>query len=78
MSDKLRRAAAPAANGRPAQSAAAFAEALAHHRAGRVNEALPLYRRILEVDPRHADALHMMGEIALRAGRPDLAVELIG
>lgn len=78
MSDKMRRAAAPAAKGPPAQSTAAFVEALAHHRAGRVNEALALYRRILEVDPRHADALHMIGEIALRAGRPDLAVELIG
>ena len=78
MSDKLRRADAAARNGRAAQFAAAFAEALGHHRAGRVSEALALYRGILEADPRHADALHMSGEIALRAGRPDLAAELTG
>ncbi len=78
MSDKSRRADAPAANGGAAQFAATFAEALEHHRAGRVNEALALYRRILEADPQHVDALHMTGEIALRAGRPDLAIEMVG
>ena len=67
MSDKPRRADAAAGKNRPAQFAATFAEALEHHRADRVSEALALYRRILEADPRHADALHMSGEIALRA-----------
>jgi tetratricopeptide (TPR) repeat protein len=78
MSDKLRRDGAPAAKGGPAQLAATFARALEHHRAGRVNEAFALYRRILDADPRHVDALHMTGEIALRAGHPDLAIEMIG
>ena len=61
MSDKLRRADAAAGRDRPAQFAATFAEALEHHRAGRVSDALALYRRILETDPRHADASHMSG-----------------
>ncbi|CAN5363906.1 tetratricopeptide repeat protein [soil metagenome] len=35
-------------------------------------------RRILESDPRSADALHLLGLVAIRAGQPAAAVELIG
>ena len=52
--------------------------ALEHHQAGRRAEAEPLYRRILEVEPRHADAWHLLGVLALEAGRLDRAVEEIG
>jgi len=41
-----------------------FADALRMHRAGRLNEALALYRRVLERDPHHADSMHRLGEIA--------------
>ena len=55
-----------------------FAEALRHHHAGRLNEAERLYRQILQINPRHADAIHLLGVIAHQVGRNDVAVELIG
>ena len=55
----------------------AFEVALQHHRSGRLVEAETLYRQILAVEPRHADALHLLGTIAGGAGRKDLAVQLI-
>jgi len=51
--------------------------ALQHHQAGRLAEAEALYRQILAVDPRHADALHLLGVVAHQAGQNDVAVELI-
>ncbi|WP_247894414.1 tetratricopeptide repeat protein [Azospirillum sp. B510] len=38
-----------------------FAEALHHHQAGALDAAAPLYQRVLQVEPRHADALHLLG-----------------
>ena len=55
-----------------------FAEALRHHQAGRAIEAEQLYRRILQDDPRHAEALHMYGVLYLQVGRPDIALTMIG
>jgi len=55
----------------------AFELAIQHHQAGRLNEAESLYRQILAVEPRHADALHLLGVIAAQAGRHDAAIELI-
>jgi len=55
----------------------AFQLALQHHQAGRLAEAEALYRQILAVDPRHADALHLLGVVAAQAGRHDVAVELM-
>ena len=52
--------------------------ALQHHQAGRLTEAQQLYRRILAMDARHADSLHLLGVIAFQGGRYDLAVDLIG
>lgn len=54
-----------------------FAEAFRHHQAGRLTEAEGLYRQVLEADPGHADSLHLLGLIALGAGREDVAVDLI-
>ena len=54
-----------------------FAEALGHHQAGRLPQAEQGYRRVLELEPRHADALHLLGLIAHQVGRNDIAVELI-
>ena len=51
--------------------------AIQHHQAGRLAEAEALYRQILAVEPRHADALHLCGVIAAQSGRPDVAVDLI-
>jgi Flp pilus assembly protein TadD len=55
----------------------AFQLAIQHHQAGRLREAEMLYRQILATDPRHADALHMLGLGAFQAGRNDVAIDLI-
>jgi len=54
-----------------------LAEGLGHHRAGRIAQAEELYRKILKVDARHADSLHLLGMIAFQAGQHDSAVEKI-
>lgn len=51
--------------------------ALTHHQAGRLHEAESIYRQILVFQPKHADALHLLGMIAGRVGRYDLATDLI-
>ena len=51
--------------------------ALAHHRAGQLPQAEALYRRILEEQPKHPDALHGLGYIAHQVGRHPLALDLI-
>jgi predicted O-linked N-acetylglucosamine transferase (SPINDLY family) len=52
-------------------------EAMQHHAAGRLAEAQALYRRVLDAEPRHVDALHFLGFAELQLGRPPRAVELI-
>jgi protein O-GlcNAc transferase len=52
-------------------------EALDHHRAGRLAEAETLYRQILRENPRHAEALHLLGALAAQTGRGEAAVDLI-
>ncbi|HEY2677317.1 MAG TPA: tetratricopeptide repeat protein [Steroidobacteraceae bacterium] len=54
-----------------------FAVALRYHQAGRLVEAERLYRQILQVDSRHADALHFLGVLAHQHGRNEVAVDLI-
>lgn len=56
----------------------AFGTAVGLHQAGRVAEAERLYRQILQADPRHCDALHMLGVLAMQVGQHQAAVELIG
>lgn len=47
-----------------------LAAAVLHHQAGRLDRAEALYREILLADPRHADANHNLGVLALQAGKP--------
>ena len=54
-----------------------LATAVEHHRAGRLGEAEKLYQQILQVDSKQADALHMLGVLALQTGRLPLAVEMM-
>lgn len=58
--------------------AQAFQTAFAHHQAGRLAEAEAIYRQILAAEPNHADALHLLGVIALQVGRADAAIDLMG
>lgn len=51
--------------------------ALTHHQAGRLAEAEALYRQILQAQPDHPDALHLLGVIAHQGGKHDVAVEYI-
>lgn len=53
-------------------------EAVAHHQAGRLDEAAAGYRRVLASAPRHADALHLLGVIAYQKGDQVRAAKLIG
>ncbi len=48
-----------------------------HHRTGRLVEAAALYQQILQADPQHPLALHLLGVVALQQGNAGLAVELI-
>jgi tetratricopeptide (TPR) repeat protein len=55
----------------------ALEQGLGLHQAGRLNEAERLYRQILEIDPNHADGLHLLGVIAHETGHSEAAVDLI-
>jgi predicted O-linked N-acetylglucosamine transferase (SPINDLY family)/GT2 family glycosyltransferase len=57
--------------------AAAFEDALQHHKAGRLSEADQAYQQILAVDPQHFDALHLSGVIAHQNGKHEEAVALM-
>ena len=48
-----------------------------HHNAGRLSEAEHIYRQILQKEPNHPDAIHMLGVLAYQVGKHELAVELI-
>jgi tetratricopeptide (TPR) repeat protein len=50
---------------------------LAHHQAGRLQEAEAIYQSILQEQPQHPDALHLLGVIAHQVGKNEIAVNLI-
>lgn len=52
-------------------------EGRAHHQAGRLTEAATIYQTVLEQQPDHAEAAHLLGLVAYRSGRLDEACELI-
>jgi Flp pilus assembly protein TadD len=51
---------------------------LAEQQAGRLASAKDIYEQALRIDPRHPDALNLLGVIALQGGEPEEAVRLIG
>lgn len=54
-----------------------FDAALDHHRAGDAAKASELYRKILNREPRNADAMHMLGLAAFELGHSERARQLI-
>ena len=52
-------------------------QAVALHRKGQLAQAGALYRQILEMQPGHFDALHLLGVVAQQSGNPQAAIELI-
>lgn len=56
----------------------ALETAVTHHRAGRFTEAEAIYGRVLTVEPRNPDALHLLGLILEQRGEVERAAALIG
>ncbi len=54
-----------------------LAQARELHKAGRIHEAEPVYRRIIKSQPRNAEALHLLGLAAHQTGRHEEAAALI-
>jgi tetratricopeptide (TPR) repeat protein len=52
-------------------------DAIRHHEAGRLREAERLYRSMLENEPHHADALHLLGVLLTQSGDYQGAAEHI-
>jgi Flp pilus assembly protein TadD len=61
----------------PPDVLALFGVAVMHHQAGRLAKAEACYRQVLQAEPNHADAAHLLGVIALQVGRYELAGDLI-
>ena len=59
------------------QLPAQFQRALAFHRQGQLALAQAVYEQILAIQPRNADALHLLGVIAAQMQNPRKAVELL-
>ena len=55
-----------------------FDDALRLHQEGRLAEAEQVYRRILDGEPNHTGALHLLGVICQQQGDHEAALELIG
>ena len=51
--------------------------AVEHHQRSRLQAAEQIYRQILQAEPKHADALHLLGVIAAQVGKHALAIEHI-
>lgn len=70
---QLRQPAAPLAK-EPADDR--LAQAAHHHEAGNAVKATSICRQILRREPRHAEALLLMGRMAAAAGKPERAAQL--
>ena len=57
---------------------ASFQDAIRHHQEGRLAEAEAIYRSILDCQPDHAGALHLLGVVRHRRDDHKTALELIG
>jgi len=60
-----------------ADTAELLVQALKHHQNGNLSGAEPLYRQILQADPGHVDAHHLLGVLAHQTGHHAAAITLI-
>ena len=60
------------------QTEALFKQGVALHHQGQLAQAQELYRNVTEQDPRHFEALHLLGVIAAQSKNHTRAVDLIG
>src|SRR5690348_14420866 len=51
--------------------------ALAHHQAGRLDQARALYLQVLDAPPRNPDALHLLGVLTANAGEAEAGIAMI-
>ena len=51
-------------------------DAIAHHHRGQLKQAQAMCNKILEIEPRHVDAIHLLGVIAYQTGNHQVAVDL--
>ena len=52
-------------------------KAVRHHQSGEIKQAELIYGKILELNPNHPDALHLLGLVRHQSGKHEAAVELI-
>ena len=55
-----------------------LATAVSRHQAGDLHRAEEIYLQVLQQDPRHHDALHLLGLVYHQTGRHDEASEFYG
>ena len=60
------------------QLEAKLREGFVLHQKGQLQEAQKIYRQVLDVQPKHFDALHLLGVIAQQTNNHRMAVDLIG
>ena len=75
MLRRLKKLVQPAKAAPPAAAADPIGEAVSHHQRGELERAKVLYERLLETDPRHFDALHLRGVVALQQGENGAALD---
>ena len=67
----------PAFHKQANQTGAQLQQALGLHQQGRLAEAEALYQKILQLQPQHFDALHLLGVLRYQVGQHPSAIDLI-
>jgi tetratricopeptide (TPR) repeat protein len=62
---------------KPGDIARLLAEGVRNHQQGRLEKAARLYRKVLQIEPRQADGLHLAGLVAHQSGEHSRAAALI-
>ena len=52
-------------------------KAVQYHQSGQFQQAEKIYKKILDINPKHSDSLHLLGLIAHQGGNNDVAINLI-